>query len=312
MIQEVASVEMSVHERMTIKKNRLQPEVLTGKEKRFSLVTGIHGDELDGQYICYEVIRRINEHPEYLTGIVDVYPAINPLGVDTGVRGIPMFDLDMNRVFPGSENGAMAEYAAAKVVGDIIGSDLCLDLHSSNIFIKEIPQVRVNEENAGKLLPYAKMLNADLVWIYSSITVLDATLAYSLNKMGVPALVAEMGVGLRIDNELCQQMIDGIFNLMKELGIWQGETKPVRDPLICLEGDVSVLRSEVTGIFVRKVDGLGSVEAGTCIGEIIEPISGTVLQSFAAPTAGFVFTLREHPVVYRGDIIARVHGGLHE
>ena len=199
MIEEIATVDLPVHEKLSILKNRLQPDKLTGSEKRFALVTGIHGDELDGQYICYEVIKRINEHQECLKGIVDVYPSINPLGVDTGNRGIPMFDLDMNRVFPGSDSGAMAEYVASRVVGDIIGSDLCLDIHSSNIFIKEIPQVRVNEENSAKLLPYAKMLNADLVWVYSSITVLDATLAYSLNKLGVPTLVAEMGVGLRID-----------------------------------------------------------------------------------------------------------------
>lgn len=313
MIEEIVSVGMSVHEHMTIRKNRLEPLQKTdGVMKRFSLVTGIHGDELDGQYICYEIIRRIKEQPYNLTGIVDIYPAINPLGIDMGNRGIPMFDLDMNRVFPGSDNGAIAEYAADKVISDIIGSDLCLDLHSSNIYIKEIPQVRVNEENADRLLPYAKMLNADLVWIYSSITVLDATLAYSLNKLGVPALVCEMGVGLRIDRELCHQVIDGIFNLMKNLGIWKGETKMVKAPLISREGDVNVLRSDVSGIFVSRIAGLGEIGEGDVIGEVIEPISGGILQSFTAPCSGLVFTLREHPVVYRGDIIARVHGGLHE
>lgn len=312
MIEEIASLEMSVHEKIKICKNRFKPLEETGREKRFCLVTGIHGDELDGQYICYEVIKRLKDHPEFLNGIVDVYPAINPLGIDTGVRGIPMFDLDMNRVFPGSNNGAMAEYVADKVVSDIIGSDLCLDIHSSNIFIKEIPQVRVNEENADTLLPYAKMLNADLVWVYSSITVLDATLCYSLNKLGVPTLVAEMGVGLRIDKDFCNQMIDGIFNLMKQLGIWMGPTVEVKEPVISVEGDVSVIRSDVTGIFVPSIYGLGTVRKDACIGEIIEPISGNVLQKIISPRSGMVFTLREHPVVYRGDIIARVHGGMHE
>ena len=108
-----------------------------------------------------------------------------------------MFDLDMNRVFPGDNNGAITEYLAAGIIDDIIGSDMCLDIHSSNIFVKEVPQVRLNDDNEEKLLPYAKLLNADFVWIYSSITVLEATLAYSLNNMGVPTLVVEMGVGHR-------------------------------------------------------------------------------------------------------------------
>ena len=158
MIQEVVSVDLPVHERLVIKKNRLEPENMTGKEKRISIVTGTHGDELDGQYICYEIIKKIQMYPEKLKGIVDIYPDVNPLGIDMGSRGIPMFDLDMNRVFPGDNNGAVAEYTAAGLIDDIIGSDFCLDIHSSNIFLKEMPQLRMTEENKDKLLPYAKKL----------------------------------------------------------------------------------------------------------------------------------------------------------
>lgn len=176
MIEEVVSVELPVHERLVVRKNRLMNEENGIDMPRISIVTGTHGDELDGQYICYEVIRRIEREKNKLKGIVDIYPDINPLGLDTGSRGIPMFDLDMNRVFPGDNNGAMAEYVAAGIIEDIIGSDLCIDIHSSNIFVNEMPQVRINDDTQEKLLPYAKMMNAQFVWIYSSITVLDATL----------------------------------------------------------------------------------------------------------------------------------------
>ena len=122
--------------------------------KRICIVTGIHGDELEGQYVCYELMRKINEKIENLHGIVDIYPTLNPLGIDSVHRGMPTFDLDMNRIFPGSENGAMAEYMAAKVIDDIKGADMCIDLHASNIFLKEAPQVRISEETKEKLLPF--------------------------------------------------------------------------------------------------------------------------------------------------------------
>ena len=38
MIQEVVSVDLPVHERLVIKKNRLEPENMTGKEKRISMI----------------------------------------------------------------------------------------------------------------------------------------------------------------------------------------------------------------------------------------------------------------------------------
>ncbi|MFQ7394566.1 MAG: succinylglutamate desuccinylase/aspartoacylase family protein [Lachnospira eligens] len=77
------------------------------------------------------VIRRIEREKNNLKGIVDIYPYINPLGLDTGSRGIPMFDLDMNRVFPWDNNGAMAEYVAAGIIEDIIGSVTCIDIHQA-------------------------------------------------------------------------------------------------------------------------------------------------------------------------------------
>ena len=269
MIQEVVSVDLPVHERLVIKKNRLEPENMTGKEKRISIVTGTHGDELDGQYICYEIIKKIQMYPEKLKGIVDIYPDVNPLGIDMGSRGIPMFDLDMNRVFPGDNNGAVAEYTAAGLIDDIIGSDFCLDIHSSNIFLKEMPQLRMTEENKDKLLPYAKKLNADFIWIYSSKTVLDATLAYSLNNMGVPTLVAEMGVGHRINNEYCQQLIEGIFNLMTELEVWDDAPVNVRNSIVSTEGQVSFISAAGSGIFVSSINSMGTIGMGTHIGDII-------------------------------------------
>ena len=96
MIQTVVRVGLPVGEELHIRKNHLSPQ--NGQSgRRISIVTGSHGDELEGQYVCYELQRRIGEHPELLTGTVDIYPALNPLGIDSVTRGIPGFDLDQHR-----------------------------------------------------------------------------------------------------------------------------------------------------------------------------------------------------------------------
>ena len=201
MVQTIAAVGLPIDETLMIQKNRLVPERgIKNGGKRISIVTGTHGDELEGQYVCYELQRRIRQHKDCLTGTVDIYPALNPLGIDSITRGIPGFDLDMNRLFPGSENGSMPEYIAYKIVNDLKGSAAVIDIHASNIFLEEIPQVRINELSKDTLLPLAKKLNVDYIWIHSSATVLESTLAYSLNVIGTPTLVVEMGVGMRITN----------------------------------------------------------------------------------------------------------------
>ena len=51
MIETVVSVKLPVRETLRIKKNSLHPDVMTGREKRICLVSGLYGDELGGQYM---------------------------------------------------------------------------------------------------------------------------------------------------------------------------------------------------------------------------------------------------------------------
>ena len=312
MIKTVVEVGFPVDETLRIRKNRREPEG-GGCKKRISIVTGIHGDELEGQYVCYEVARRMDEHPEYLTGIVDIYPALNPFGIDSITRGIPAFDLDMNRIFPGRSDGDMNEYVASRIIEDLEGSDLCLDIHASNIYLTEVPQIRINEEHASWLIDLGKLSNVDFLWVHSNSTVLASTLAYSLNSRHTPTLVVEMGVGMRITKEYGNQLTDGIFRLMAELGIWKGPVPEVRTPVISEDPDeVEFLNAPVSGIFIKTLPHGSMVKKGMEIGRIVHPLEGRLLEIVKAPADGWLFTIREYPVVDEGSLLARILKGHEE
>ena len=216
----------------------------------------------------------------------------------------------MNRIFPGNLDGSLAEYTAWQVIENIKGADVCVDIHSSNIFLREIPQIRINEETADRLVPLALKMNVDYIWVHSASTVLEATLAHSLNKAGVPTLVAEMGVGMRITKDYGYQLTEGIFNVMKHLGIWTGPVSAVRSPIISTDGKVSFINAEASGVFVPSVNHSNKVRKGEHIGDIISPVTGEVIHSVNSPVDGLVFTLREYPIVYEGSLLARILGGV--
>ena len=303
MIETIATAALAVNENLNIQKRRIE----NGRsKKRLSLVTGTHGDELEGQYLAYIVGSYLDEHIDCLDGIVDIYPALNPMGIDSITRGVPMFDLDMNRVFPGSKDGTMIEMLCSMIVDDISGSDVCVDVHSSNIFLKEIPQIRMSVPTAPTLLPYAKMMNVDFIWIHDAATVLESTLAHTLNTRGTKTLVVEMGVGMRITKEYCKQLFGGIFNLLKELGMWSGETTPVREPIVSEGREVGFVNSDAAGIFVPCVSFGETVEKGDHIGDVVDPLSSKTVEKVDAVCDGMIFTLREYPVVYGGSLLARI------
>ena len=284
----------------------LPKNVSQKKNKRICIVTGTHGDELEGQYVCYLLNSLFQKHTDLLDGIVDIYPTLNPMGISSITRGIPGFDLDMNRVFPGTLDSSMVESAAAGIIADMEGADLCIDIHASNIFLREIPQVRISETTAKELVPYARLLNVDFIWVHQAATVLESTLAHTLNSRNVKTLVVEMGVGMRITKEYANQLTEGILCVMKELGIWKGKTIVPKEPILSLDKNVSFINAACAGVFVPQVVHGQDVKKGDWIGDLVNPLSGLVLYRIESPCDGMIFTLREYPVADEGSLIARI------
>ena len=304
MIKDVVDISLPVDETFRIRKNRIENR---SRAKRFSLVTGIHGDELEGQYVAFRINQILRENIDCVDGIVDIYPGMNPLGVDSVNRGIPAFDLDMNRIFPGRSDGDMNEYVASRLIDDIAGSDLVIDIHASNIFLTEIPQIRINEISADRLVPLARKANVDLIWVHGAATVLESTLAYDLNDRNTPTLVAEVGVGMRITKEYGDQLTAGILSLLKELGIYSGECPEVREPVISSDpDDVIFLNAPSSGIFIQTAHHGAILEKGEEVGIIVNPLTGDVLSRMVSPERGWLFTIREYPVTDQGSLIARI------
>ena len=314
MIKTIVDTELPLAERFLVRKNVIS----NGKgRKRFCIVTGTHGDELEGQMVCYEMARLVQQHIDCLDGTVEIYPALNPLGIDTIQRGIPNFDLDMNRIFPGNEHGTMAEQAAYRICEDLKGADMVIDIHSSNLYLRETPQVRINVLNEAELVPQARHLGVDFVWVHDAATVLEATLAHSLNSTGTPCLGVEMGVGQRINHRMCSHLVKGLFNLMREMGMWKGETAltdietgPLLEPIVCKGDRVTFLNAERSGVFLTDLRTGRIVQAGQSIGRIVNPLTGEVLSKVVSPVEGFLFTIRAYPIVYEGSLMARIfrHG----
>ena len=132
-LQDVCTAMLPVDERLTVKRCRYVPQTVdpetglnrTGRKvPQLCIVTGIHGDELEGQYVCYELSRYLSQENTELDGLIDIYPALNPLGIDTITRGIPSFDLDMNRIFPGNLDGSMPETLAQNIMKSLKGADM--------------------------------------------------------------------------------------------------------------------------------------------------------------------------------------------
>ena len=222
------------------------------------------------------------------------------------------FELDMNELFPGVRGGAANEYVARCVVDDIKGNkeekgaDFCLDIHGSDLYLHEIPQIRMDAENVEELMPYACSLNTDMVWIHPSHQVQSGSLCYELNKRGIKCVITESSYAFNIDQAYSLQIVDGIFALMKWMGIWQGETVEPKKPLVARDDRIAYLNSETSGIFVPQVKVHEEVLTGEKIGEVVNVITGSVEQVIVSPVRGMISAIRQYPVIEVGSLLCRI------
>ncbi len=307
LIEEVITIELPVGESFRIQRCRYAPKKEEGI-KRISIVSGIHGDELEGQYVCFLLGQWLRNNPDKIRGIIDIYPAINSLGIDSITRSIPFYDVDLNRIFPGSKNDFLPAQIADGVVNIMKGSDFAIDIHSSNVFLREIPQVRIAKSQEEILVPLANLLNIDFVWVHDAVTVLESTFAHAMNTIGTKTLVVEMGVGMRLGKAYGHQLLDGLLNLMSHEGILDIEPLDVRMPIQSHVGEVAYLNAACPGLFVPAIEHCQVIEKGSVVGHIVSALSGEVMDEVIAPISGMLFTIRAYPIVYEGSLLGRIFG----
>lgn len=308
-ISAVASVSMPIGETWTVSRCRYRSE--DGAGRRLCLATGIHGDEMMGQLVVYAVAKRIMEEPEHLHGTVDIYPMLNPQGLDIGERHVPgATRLDMNRAFPGAENGTALESMCFHIIRDMTGADLVIDVHASTLQKSELHQVRLHESTAAAMMQDAVDLCPQLVWIIPDKPAFNATLTGALNAAGTPALVLEADERRRRPYVTTPPVIEGIFCKMKAMGMWSGETaapKAAADMLVVHDKEnLCRVTCRLPGMYVpENCIGL-EVTQGQKLGIIIDALRGEILEEVLAPADGLVFSQRSYSVVYPGTELARL------
>ncbi len=287
--------------------------VFTAKfnKPRVSFVAGLHGDELEGLYICHKLLRYLKNlevnHPEAIQGEINIYPAVNPQALENSMRLWPFFSIDINRTFGCVQTDSLAVEASQTLLEDLkSSSDVVIDFHSSNLQLFELPQIRIIKDFEKKVLPFAKKCNVDLIWVHPNAEIFVSTLGFNLNKAKIPTLVIETGVCLRIHPEKGDQIFNGALNLLNEMGTLQILTEPIKEPYLVQPHQVKMVQAHHSGLFIKQVEAGNFLEAGERIGKLIDPIEGRILKNIVAPCSGLLFTIREHPLAHKGSPLARI------
>lgn len=308
-ITTIANVSLPIGEQWSIRRCRLTSDT---PGPRICITSGIHGDEMLGQLILYTLSRRIQEKCELLTGMVDLYPMLNPLGLDLNERMVPSHPrLDMNRAFPGTPDGTPLEHMCWAVLSDVMDADLILDIHAGISEKNELFEVRIHHPSFEEKIPRVLSLCPDVIWIYPDLPAFESSLTGSLALMGKDAFILKVDTRSFLPSTDCDRLVSGILSKMADLGIWQDPAAVIRKPAglfpVFHSGrDIIRITCEHPGIYIPEPHLGEYVRPGQSLGQIVSALEGTVLETVTAPCHGLIFTQRACSAVYPGTLLARL------
>lgn len=240
------------------------------------LIASVHGDE--GPWSTIAINRMLSRSKaSELTGTLRVVPVAHPLATEADARQTELDLLDLNNSFPGDRNGTHTQRLARLLAEKVLdGSDVVLDVHGGgswniNCFTYRFPGsheladwIRTplifdGPDRPASLTGYARAQGAAGVWI-------------------------EMGGRGEWEDERIDAVAKGLRHALGKAGIMTLVDAEGADPVVSTAK--TALTTSAPGIYqpVIRERGLGRVvEAGTLVGELLDPVSSRVIEQFVAP-----------------------------
>jgi uncharacterized protein len=262
------------------------------------LVSGIHGNELNGVEIVRELLARKYTKPE--AGMVISIPTVNIFGFINQTREFPD-GKDLNRAFPGSSKGSLASIFAHHLMNEILPHvDYCIDFHTGGGRRFNSSQIRISK-NDEELMKLAKIFNPRFI---VSAPQREKSFREAATKAGKKVLLFEGGKSHDFNKRITMRGVNGTLRLMEGLGIRNFPSDLTGNgysPSIVIK-DSAWLRARQGGLFRFFVKDGSKVEKGQVVGTISDPY-GKYEFKVKIPHTGYIIGLNHAPVVYKGDAL---------
>ncbi len=259
---------------------------------------GMHGDEVNG----IEIVRKFlsEDFAEKLKcGSLVAMPIINVYGFINFSREVPD-GKDINRSFPGKEDGSLASMVAYMMTTHILPViDFGIDFHTGGASRSNYPQIRY-EEGDKTAEAIAGAFHAPFTL---NSPVIKGSFRETANHLGKSVVVFEGGETLRIDRKTVETGIMGIQRVLNHFDMLAKAPKPATNTIYFKESHW--VRAEVSGLFRHKKESGNKVKEGQTIGYISSPTNDYSVK-VKSPFDGYIIGHNNFPLIHKGDALFHI------
>jgi uncharacterized protein len=280
--------------------------------RRVILVSGVHGDEMSSVHTVQTVMNQLD--PREMSGTVMAVADVSRSAMEgmqrrwpNQGRGIDL--IDMNREWPGNENGATAPSRHAGLLFNRLlrpNADFAIDFHTGttgfevtafNVAGMDVPEVKATVE----LYPVGQIFDNH---------VYPGVLHNAFMDVGVPAFTPEIGSARVLNLEMISLFVEGTMNVLKHHGILAGPLgRTGRDVGVFVGNSALPVLATQGGLVEHLVKLNDKVEAGQKVA-IQRNSFGEVVAEYTSSVAGEVTGQRSDAMSEPGRIRPIVSSGL--
>ena len=280
------------------------------KGKALALVAGVHGYEYPPILALYRLKDMIE--PKELAGtLILVHIANLPAFQKRIIYYSPHDWMNLNRVFPGSAEGTISQRIAHVLTEEVIKKcDALIDLHCGDGNEALIPytywMISGDKERNEMTKNLALAFGIEHIIIDDTRSQDLADSKYLGNTailLGKPAITTESGYLGRTDEASIVRNIDGVFGVMRFLGMIEGVADFVSNPVWI--DRYEVVYSKTEGLFFPQTKMGYYVRKGQKVGFIMDYL-GKVKEELFAPFSGIILYIINTPPTSRGEPLFEV------
>lgn len=269
-------------------------------EKTCAVLGALRGNEVQQLYVCARLIaclREMEKEGNILPGkSVMIIPTAVGSSMNVGTRLWAPETMDINRRFPGDENGSTTDRIAGALMERLRLYRYGIQLTSFYQPGSFVPHVRVMD--TGRQNPELGCeFGLPYVYVRSPRSVDKSTLNYAWQLSGTQAYSLYAGKTDEIDEAAADQTLRAILRFLGSRGVIRSESAPGHASTIITNEDMLSVSSSTAGL-LRRVKFAGAhVRRGEQLAFIMNPLDGSVRETLKTPVTGMLFFVQDGPFV---------------
>jgi predicted deacylase len=274
--------------------------------KRFTLTSGVHGDEMSSIRTVQMVMDQLD--PTQMSGSVMAVLDIASPAIESMQRRWPNSGrgadlIDLNREWPGDENGASAASRHAALLFNGLlkpNSDLAIDFHTGTTGL-EISAFNIGDRSLPDVKTMMDLYPIGQMWDNPAY---PGVLHNAFVDVGIPSFTPEVGAARVLDRDMIALFVEGTLNVLKHYGVINGSIGRTATDAGALIGNAAYPIIATHGglvEFLAKLDD--EVKAGQTIA-VQRNMFGEVVAEYTTAVTGKVAAYRSDATSDPGNVLA--------